>query len=273
MATWVLHQGEFDRKSGKAKSLRLSARWRKELAEQHARLSQVSRKTMRLDRLSAYHRVIHDTAEKCWENRSKTRLSREAFGVWSRSTALLDSFWAGGRRGREREGPLGMEGRTMRGYGDWAPRKGGGGPTKRVRDSAFRVFRAQGPGRILMVDEFRTSKTCHCCGDVLRGVVEREKNFKKGAPAGAVDRGVKHCARSTCSTFLDRDVNAALNMLKVTLTRLRGEERPQHLQRESVLITSTKSDWETASTLHGVIHQEREVNSPMIIRRGQRKKY
>jgi transposase len=116
-----------------------------------------------------------------------------------------------------------------------------------------------------MVDEFRTSKTCHCCGDVLRGVVEREKNFKKGAPAGAVDRGVKHCARSTCSTFLDRDVNAALNMLKVTLTLLRGVERPQHLQRESVLITGGRGERETASTQHGV------TMSPMIIRRGRTK--
>ena len=98
------------------------------------------------------------------------------------------------------------------------------------------VFRARGAGaRVITIDEFNTSKTCHVCGDVLQGVVDSTKNFLRGAPAGAADRGLKHCARSTCSSFLDRDVNAALNILKALLAQLRGVPRPIHLQRDSVL--------------------------------------
>jgi hypothetical protein len=41
----------------------------------------------------------------------------------------------------------------------------------------------------------------------VQGVVDRHKNKTKGLPPSAVDRGHKHCARSTCSCFLDRDVN------------------------------------------------------------------
>jgi hypothetical protein len=205
VATYVLHQGEFDRKSGKLANLAQSALWRKEVAAQEALLSTASRKTMRLDRLSEYHAVCQSTAEAFWVNRSKARISRAAFGVWSRSTALLDSFWAGVRKGRARDGTLGKESRTLLGYGDgkW---KGGRGPHKRVRDSAERVF---GRNRVISVDEYNTTKTCHTCGDVLQGIVDRTKNFKRGAPAGAVDRGVKHCARRTCSIFLDRDVNVS----------------------------------------------------------------
>jgi hypothetical protein len=181
-------------------------------------------------RLAQYHAVAERTAGACWANRSKRRISRAAFGVWSRSTAMLDSFWAGVLRGRARDGTLGREATTVLGYGaGWGGT--GGGPHKRVRDSAERIFTR---ARVTTIEEFNTSKTCHVCGDVLQGVVEREKNFKKGAPAGAVDRGLKHCARRTCSSFLDRDVNAALNMLKVLLARLRGEERPLHLRRDSV---------------------------------------
>jgi hypothetical protein len=205
VATYVLHQGEFDRKSGKLANLALSALWRKEVAAQEALISTASRKTMRLDRLSEYHAVCQSTADEFWKNRSRARISRAAFGVWSRSTSLLDSFWAGVLRGRARDGTLRMESRTLLGYGDgkW---KGGRGPHKRVRDSAEKVF---GRNRVISVSEYNTTKTCHTCGDVLQGIVDRTKNFKRGAPAGAVDRGVKHCARRTCSIFLDRDVNVS----------------------------------------------------------------
>jgi hypothetical protein len=231
VATYVLHQGEFDRASGKLKNLAQSAIWRREVAAEHALLSTVSRKTMRVDRLSEYHRVAGEVAEKCWENRSKKRIARAAFGVWSRSTAALDGFWASVLRGRERDGTLNLSNRTVLGYGNgkWGA---GRAPTKRVRDSADRVF---GRARVIGIDEFNTTKTCHVCGDVLQGIVDRKKNYKGGRHAAAFDRGLKHCARQSCSSYFDRDVNAALNILKVLIAQLRGEERPPHLRRDSVL--------------------------------------
>ena len=230
VATYVLHQGEFDRASGKLKNLAQSAIWRREVAAEHALLSTVSRKTMRVDRLSEYHRVAGEVAEKCWENRSRKRIARAAFGVWSRSTAALDGFWASVLRGRERDGTLGFSNRTVLGFGNgkWG---GGRAPTKRVRDSAERVF---GRARVIGIDENNTTKTCHVCGDVLQGIVDRTKNFKGGRPTGAFDRGLKLCARNSCSSYMDRDVNAALNILKVLITQLRGEQRPKHLRHDSV---------------------------------------
>jgi hypothetical protein len=231
VATYVLRQGEFDRASGKLGNLARSAIWRREVAAEHALLATASRKTMRLDRLAQYHAVAAATAEACWANRSKPRISRAAFGVWSRSTALLDAFWASVRRGRARDGTLHKESCTLLGYGaGWGFT--GGGPHRRVRVSADKVF---GAARVITVDEFNTTKSCHVCGDELQGVLDRTKNFKRGAPAGAVDRGLKRCARRSCSSFLDRDVNAALNMLKALLADLRSGERPTHLRRDSAL--------------------------------------
>ncbi len=234
VATYVLTRGELERKSGKVKHLAQSAKWTREVAAEHALLSSASRKTARPGRLAEYHRVAGATADGCWRNREKRRISRAAFGVWSRSEAALDAFWAGVLRGRARDGTLGKADRTVLGYGDWGG--GFGAPTARVRKSAERVFRNHGRGRVVELREYNTSKTCHCCGDVLQGVVHAKKNFKRGAPAGAVDRGLKRCARSSCSSFLDRDVNAALNLLKVLLAQLRGEERPTHLLPDSALV-------------------------------------
>jgi hypothetical protein len=211
VATYVLHQGDLDRKSGRLKHLAQSATWRREVAKEHALLSTVSRKTSRIDRLSAYHEVAHSVAEKCWANRSKRRIPHAAFGVWSRSTAAIDSFWSGVLRGRACDGTLGFEGRTILGYGNgsWG---GGRGPHKRILDSAKRIF---GRARVFMVDEFNTSKTCHVCGDFLRDIIDRPKNMSKGRPAGAVVRGLKHCLRSSCSSYLDRDVNVSIPLLVV----------------------------------------------------------
>ena len=119
MATFVLTRGELDRKSGRLAHLARHVVWNREVAAEHAQLSTASRKTMRVDRLSQYHAAAAATADACWASRSKRRVARAAFGVWSRSTAAMDAFWAGVLRGRARDGTLGLEARTVLGFGDW----------------------------------------------------------------------------------------------------------------------------------------------------------
>ena len=216
-------------------------------------------------RLSAYHAVAGEVADACWENRSKRRIAREKFGVWSRSTAVIDTFWSSVLRGRTRDATTGFDGTdrskfSVLAYGDgkWA---GGRAPHVRIRESAERIF---GRSRVKTVWEYNTSQKCNVCGDVVQGVVDRHKNNKKGRACGALDRGLKLCTRSTCSSFLDRDVNvrshthtrpertphilthahahhtrshhptpqAGLNIMKALLAELRGEERPRHLRKD-----------------------------------------
>ena len=123
-----------------------------------------------------------------------------------RQQGAIDGFLAGVLRGRARDGTLGFEGRTIIGYGNgaWG---GGRAPSARIRASAERIF---GHERVIDTDEFLTTATCHVCGDVLQGIIDTHKNFLRGAPAGALDRGLKRCARSSCSSFLDRDVNVGV---------------------------------------------------------------
>jgi len=88
------------------------------------------------------------------------------------------------------------------GYGDAGA--GGRAPSVQLRQGAERAF---GRARVIKIDEWGTSAKCHVCGTRLQGVVDPTKNRKKGLPAGAIDRGLKHCSNNTCSSFLDRDVN------------------------------------------------------------------
>jgi hypothetical protein len=140
------------------------------------------------------------------------RIARAAFGVWSRQTARIDAFWSEVLAGRARDGTTGLnqrgarrsgKGITILGYGNgtWG---GGRSPQKRIRESADRTF---GRARVITIDEFMTTATCHVCGDRQQGIVDHHKNYLRGSPAGALDRGIKRCARSSCSTFHDRDVN------------------------------------------------------------------
>jgi len=149
------------------------------------------------------------------------------------------------------------------------------------RPTAHQPF---GRARVVELDEWGTSAKCHVCGDRLQGIVDRAKNRKQGLPAGAIDRGLKRCNRNSCSSFLDRDVNvravpppaapaaraapllipphsrpraqAALNILKLLVAKLRGDERPYSLRRDSVPREPSRTVFqkiarETASALHG----------------------
>jgi hypothetical protein len=244
-------------------------------------LSTVTRKTARLDRLADYHAVAGSVADACWANRSKRRIARAAFGVWSRSQGFIDGFFsrllAGTARGGARR-TAEEQRRTVLGFGDgkWLGRA----PIGRCRESAERIFRRAG-ATVLHIDEFMTSKRCRVCGDDLQDVVDSENNKKRARPAGAACRDLKRCSRTSCSSLLDRDANvsrgaeggeeggeegggeevpiltpphtthpadhtqAGLSLLQKTLCRVRGIEEPKHLRRDFVRVT------ETTRTPHG----------------------
>jgi hypothetical protein len=68
---------------------------------------------------------------------------------------------------------------------------------------------------VVLIDEYLTSQMCHSCHNKM---VPR-----KGAPRE------KYC--NHCSCDVDRDVNAAKNMLEVFLFHVRGLGRPDYLCR------------------------------------------
>lgn len=123
--------------------------------------------------------------------------------------------------------------KTLIGFGDWSNKDSAGiikkcpaGPVKRL-ESALK-HRC----RVLEVDEFRTSKLHHACGGCLRHqyshVHERKSPQKKG---GEVKRNAKvhsvlFCPNKSCGMAMNRDENAARNILELLKLQVSNLERP-----------------------------------------------
>eukprot|EP00963_Diacronema_lutheri_P013002 scaffold2167_cov363-Pavlova_lutheri.AAC.22 len=84
------------------------------------------------------------------------------------------------------------------------------------------LFRKAGYS-LYLVDEFRTSCRCSACGGKCKTF--REGQNPRLYRTGSVMRhGLVKC--KTCSRLRNRDTNAASNILKVAVSAIRGEERP-----------------------------------------------
>ncbi len=80
------------------------------------------------------------------------------------------------------------------------------------------AYKAERPGgRVILVDPSGTSQECSGCGNVER-----------------LELSERRFGCSACGLILDRDVNAARNVLKRGLERARAEEQPLLVQRRRI---------------------------------------
>jgi hypothetical protein len=102
-------------------------------------------------------------------------------------------------------------------------------PTNEVYRTFKRVFKMLSvKGAVIPIDEFRTTRCCHRCG------CDMEKVMVQCGEKMVENRRVRLCA--ACGTEdsprrRNRDRNAAMNILQVLESFLRGEDRPMYLRR------------------------------------------
>jgi Putative transposase DNA-binding domain len=107
-------------------------------------------------------------------------------------------------------------------------------PTRYAHRVIHRAFGETGvPGKVIPVDEFNTSKTHHVCGEVLQKNMVASNYVEKRVRMVEVGR-VRFCAK--CGTkqnpeSVQRDPNAARNIMKALIAMVHGRDRPQHLCR------------------------------------------
>ncbi|GAQ92330.1 hypothetical protein KFL_009820010 [Klebsormidium nitens] len=117
--------------------------------------------------------------------------------------------------------------KTVVGFGDWSNKDSGGiikgspsGPVKRLERELRKHC------RVVTMDEFRTSKLHFDCKTQLRNQYS-EKRCKDGAVKTFKVHSVLHCINSGCHGMtVNRDVNAARNILRLLRLRLEGRTRP-----------------------------------------------
>ena len=83
----------------------------------------------------------------------------------------------------------------------------------------------------LLTGLVHASQACAQCGATLRPMQKWEKAACGGQQRLTDVYSVRLCINKDCSARVNRDVNAARNMLQVLLAQARGEERPPHLDR------------------------------------------
>ena len=88
------------------------------------------------------------------------------------------------------------------------------------RKALIRALALRAP--VILIDEYNTSKCCCCCGEKLKQSVG-SRVFRCENQTGVVQ---------SCSVnFINRDVNAAVNIALCGSMQLLGRPRPQHLCR------------------------------------------
>lgn len=118
---------------------------------------------------------------------------------------------------------------------------------------------------VVGVDEFRTSQKCRTCGAQTRAVQEDE--IQEGATARREIRGLKFCPN--CEKLLDRDANAAANILACHVAHLRGEARPRALRREEAKETAAPIRISAAQAQHAArkATEARTITSSAVVPR------
>lgn len=118
---------------------------------------------------------------------------------------------------------------TMVGFGNWSQRNGilkgsEPAPVKKLR----RELKKRG-AKVVLIDEFRTSKCCSGCSTSLCENVSYMN--KKGNNVKC--HQVVRCLNNECSTYWQRDVNGSRNIRSLLMALVNGEERPSALCRGS----------------------------------------
>jgi hypothetical protein len=158
--------------------------------------------------------------ENLWKEKLRKVHANERFRVYGLKHRSIDCFLNSMYRGKEK---------PILAYGSANINPTGKGEVtvpvkyiKRACDQKFEVF---------PVDEFRTSKVCYKCGELLDEVKFEGEKFPV--------RGLRWCKTKTCSCeLMDRDFNAAKNILNRYLNigsfENMSRDSPSHKKRVKV---------------------------------------
>ena len=122
--------------------------------------------------------------------------------------------------------------RTLVGLGDWSQADRScikGLPKAPVK--GFRKELERHATHVVLLDEFRTSKCCYHCREVNEKRNILLWNEDKQRPLWKQDYAYLRCTNNECGRTWPRDLNSALNHLRLAQHWLMGEERPEYLCR------------------------------------------
>lgn len=210
---WVLRKSQYYASAGISQATHMGKVWCKEIAAEHEALKTVTAKSKSLEELRAYLAVVAKGYDRLWEVKLKKKWARSKLRVYGGKNRVMDGFFAGMAK------DIGSDATVFWGDASVNPSMKG---TKSAPTTRQLVRARLHLKRIVLVDEFRTSKVCHCCDKQIHAVRRRVVG-EDGKKRTREVRGLRWC--STSRKFLDRDLNAAVNMLRCGTGRTENTTR------------------------------------------------
>ena len=232
--TWHLSRKEYYRASGACDAIRLSNRWNKNVRTELGRLADASPKGISLERHVAFVAAFVDTFPALWREYSKTRWAEQRLRLYGGKKRVFANFFE-----RIRRADTSREVVVAYGSAKYAP----GGrfelsvPTSRAFKECESRFQTHA------VDEYRTTMVHHEDDTILQRVKIRKpvKNWEKKVQT--VSRDLLWCGSTGNCKFVNRDQNAAINILRcltaptrpLALKRTPDKRKLQHVVRKVIL--------------------------------------
>lgn len=206
--TYCLTRQSYYTSAGMKTMNRKAAKWEKNIEEAELVYRKQSLKTIKEEVWDLFLKDYASVYQTLWDAKTEKKWGRERFRVYNLKRKTLDNFF-----------------QTM--VGDQRPVIAYGAarfnPTSKNELSAPTTFvskRCVKHFPLIMVDEYNTTKVCYCCNQKLCPVMKNQQEV----------RGLRWCCSTNCRTFLNRDLNAALNIARCFRS---GTCRPLSLCRNS----------------------------------------
>jgi hypothetical protein len=211
------------------------------LAAAYTALAAASAKTAELEQLRKHMAAVRAHFKVLWKEKLWLGHARERLRVHGAKKRVLDKFaerllyrldvdpsgMTRAQRKAYREDPANAPTKVLVAYGAAHFAPSGRGERAVPTTTAFKRVKRAFP-HTDAVDEYATSKMCPTCRGKLTEVWARVDGLWRE------ERGLRKC-NNACGKFVNRDKEAARNMVVVDLAERNGKPRPAYLARNNAL--------------------------------------
>jgi hypothetical protein len=207
--TYKLTRKQYYFSSGMTRRNKKASKWQKDIKEREIIFSRVSPKTTNCIQWDQYLENLISVYDPLWEGKTGKKWAQESFRVYGLKRKVLDRFFQN-MKGDSK--PL-----ILYGAAKFNPngKHELSAPTTYLSKHCSIHFPVQ------YIDEYYTSKVCSKCDQILRPVSSRINGKVREI------RGLRHCDSNVCAqtSFVNRDLNAALNILRCSPNRPKSLDR------------------------------------------------